>query len=119
MIDPFVGSLEDSHILELADRITDEHELMQLGVKVLKLPEYKIRQASSNNNSIHSAAHDVLSIWFKQQTNRHKAYTSLITSLRRCQMNQLAAQLEKWVMGTDQSSQPSSEGKQMRVLSLL
>ena len=42
MIYPFVGSLEDSHILKLADRITDEHELMQLGVKGLKLPEYKI-----------------------------------------------------------------------------
>ena len=67
--------LTDSSVLELSERITSEEELMNLGVKGLRLPQHKILQAITNNKRIQSAAHDVLSTWFKQQTDRHEAYT--------------------------------------------
>ena len=48
--------------------MTCEEEMMTLGVKGLKLPEYKILQTITNNKRIQSVAHAVLPTWLKQQT---------------------------------------------------
>ena len=49
-------SLEDVHVLELSKRITTGDELKHLGVKVLKLPEIKIKAALyDHSNSIQAA----------------------------------------------------------------
>ena len=104
--------MEDSHILDLSKRITNEQELMELGVKALKIPDFIIKSALYNNRtSIQSASHDVLSTWRKQQSDKYTAYTTLHTALRDCDLNFLAAGLEQWAMGTEQASQISPERK--------
>ena len=82
---------------------------MQLGVKVLELPDFVVKSAVYNCKRIQSAAHEVLSTWLKQQTNRHEAYTNLITSLQESEMNQLAAQLQTWAEGVKSNITSLSE----------
>ena len=56
-----VDTLEDSHVLNLSQRITSEQELRDLGTKALKVPEHIINTALYNHRtSINDAAHDVL-----------------------------------------------------------
>ena len=92
--------MTDEHVLELSKRITGEEELMDLGIKVLRLPEFVIKTALYNKKEIQPASHDVLSNWLKQQNNRREACTDLHTGLRKCGMNQLASLLKQWVEGT-------------------
>ena len=85
---------------------------MELGVKVLKLPEFKIKSALYDNKRIQSAAHELLSAWLKQQSDRQMAYTALQTALRKCDdFRSMAAELEQWDMGTVNESHISPERK--------
>ena len=60
---------------------------MKLGVKVLKLPDYKIKSALYNHSdSINSAAYEVLSKWRVQYENRYEAYNILMSSLEQHNM---------------------------------
>ena len=69
---------------------------MDLGVDVLQIPENRIKAAITNHsNSIHDAAQDVLSEWRQQYERQQEAYNTLYVGLRRCRMNQWAAQLVK------------------------
>ena len=70
----FSGSLTDKHVLELSKRITRESELMDLGIKVLELPDYVTKTALFNKKEIQDATYDVLSTWLKEQKNRQEAY---------------------------------------------
>ena len=93
-------SLLDEHILELSRRITSGLELEDLGVKVLHLPEYKIKAAMyDNNDSIQSAAHELLSTWMQRQTNGQQAYINLYSALKKGQMEQLAGLVKRMVEG--------------------
>ena len=95
------GSLTDAHVLELSKRITSEEELMDLGIKVLGLPEFVIKTALfDNREKLQAATHELLSRWLKQQNNRLEAYMNLQVGLRKCRMNQLAMELKQWVEGT-------------------
>ena len=106
-----LASLGDEHVLELSKRITSGEELMDLGINGLGVPEFKIKAVMyDHSDSIHAATHELLSTWLKQQTDRQEAYMNLCASLRRCQMNQLAIQLTKWVAGTDAASQITNRG---------
>ena len=70
----FSDSIQDEHILELSKRIPTGNELMDLGIKVLHLPECKINAALyDHNNSIQAATHELLSTWLKNQTNRPRS----------------------------------------------
>ena len=71
------GTLEDAHILELSEKITCDTDLMELGVKVLKLPECKIESAIFDKKEIQPAAHKVLRSWLRKQSDRHEAYNTL------------------------------------------
>ena len=93
-------SLTDVHILDLSERVTSRRELMNLGIKVLRQRDFKIKSAITNAREIQDAAYDVLSAWFLQQNNRGEAYTSLYTGLRENRMNQLAGELKQWVQKT-------------------
>ena len=105
-----VDTLEDSHILNLSQRITSEQELRDLGTKVLKVPEHIIDTALYNHRtSINDAAHDVLCTWLKDQPAKLEAYMNLQAGLKRAHMNQLATQLRMWVQGTEDVSQISDE----------
>ena len=61
-----LGSLEDVHILELSKRITNEPDLMELGVKILQLPDFIVKTALYNKKEIQSATHEIISDWSKQ-----------------------------------------------------
>ena len=83
---------------------------MELGVKVLKLPEDTIKAAMfDHRDSIQAATHKVLSKWRKEQSSGHEAYMNLLEGLKRAQMNQLAAHLRMWVGGLEDASQISDE----------
>ena len=106
-----LASLGDEHVLELSKRITSGEELVELGINGLGIPEFKIKAVMyDHSDSIQAATHDLLSTWLKQQTDTQEAYMNLCASLRRCQMNQLAIQLTKWVEGTDVAPQITNRG---------
>ena len=76
--------------------VTDPVKLKDLGFNVLMVKDDKIQAALHNhNNSIHDAAHDILSEWRDQYYTREEAYNSLYRGLRRCGMNHWAAQLRQ------------------------
>ena len=92
----FAGCLTDQILWKMSKLVTSHGELTDLGVDVLQIPQNRIRTALTNHsNSIHDAAHDVLSEWRLQYEKEHEAYNTLYMGLRRCRMNQWAAQLEK------------------------
>ena len=100
----FTGYLTDEHILELSKRITDGGELMDLGIKVLKLLESKLRAELFNQrNWIQGATHAVLSTWLKPKNTRQEAFRNLCAALTNAEMNHLAAELRIWVGGAVES----------------
>ena len=85
--------LTDADLVLLSERITDKNELLSLGEVVLKLPHYEVRSAITNNpGSIQASAHDVLSVWVRQQTNRKTAYNELYDALINSQISYLATE---------------------------
>ena len=97
-----LDSLEDTHLWELAQRITSEKELLDLGLNVLHLPEYKIKSSLHNKKDIELAAHEALSTWRKDQISSEEAYKNLHTALCDQGWRQLAGELKSWVEGIDQ-----------------
>ena len=94
------GTLTDTHILNLSERITSERKLMNLGIKVLGYQKYVIEGALANKKEIQMVAHDVLSQWLKKQKNRQEAYRNLYTALRKNNMKEMAILLTIWVEAT-------------------
>ena len=86
---------------ELAQRITSEKELLDLGLNILHLPEYKIKSSLHNNKDIELAAHEALSNWRKNQCSSEEAYKNLHTALCDHGWRQRAEELKCWVEGTD------------------
>ena len=110
-------SLQDEHVFELSRRITDGDELTQFGIKVLTFKEDIIKAAMyDHSNSIQAATRKLLYKWLKQQPTGQEAYINLQMGLKRAQMNQLAAQLRKWVEGIDDPLQISGERKLLQLL---
>ena len=101
--------MDDSHLWELAQRITTRQELLDLGLTVLGLPHHQVNSALTNNRDVDLAAHHILQIWCKQYTSSLEAYTALYTSLKQCGKSQLAAQLQDLVSpgATPASSNPT------------
>ena len=89
--------LQDSHILELSKRITNEEELLGIGINVLGLPDFKIKSAVYDHRKIQPASYEVLSTWAKQQVNRVEERTSLVASLERRKMFHLVSVLKPTV----------------------
>ena len=106
------GSLEDVHILDLSKRITTGDELKEFGIKVLKLPGFKIKSALyDHSNSIQAAAYDVISSWVQLQSSRQEAYTTLREGLKEAKMHQLATEVQQWIEGTvDKASVTLNKG---------
>ena len=90
------ASLTDEHIVNLSQRITCQAELVNLGVKVLKLPKFVIDTAVYNKKEIQDAAYEVLGTWLKKQNNREEAFSLLQTELQASEMNLLAAEMRQW-----------------------
>ena len=91
-------TLTDALIVELSERVSTEKELRKLGVQVLKLPDYPVKTALTNNpRCIQSAAYDVLNLWSKQYRRRQDAYADLKTSLGMSRMDGLIDAFTQWV----------------------
>ena len=86
---------------------------MDLGIKVLKLPDYKIQSTLFDlKDSIQAAAYDMIRFWSQQQPNRQEAYNALHKGLKKAQMFQLTSELQLWVAGTEEGrTETLQEGK--------
>ena len=73
--------MEDAHLLEVAQRITNENELQHLGLNILKVSANEIDSALTNERDIRDAALEVLKTWYKNQESTEKAYRSLYREL--------------------------------------
>ena len=74
---------------------------MDLGIKVLGLPDFLIKTALyDNRGKIQPATHGILSRWLKNQNSPREAYKNLHAGLGKSGMNQLAAELKQWVERT-------------------
>ena len=96
--------MEDAHLLEVAQRITNQQKLQHLGLKILKIPEYNVDSALYNEREIHDAVHKVLKVWYQSQNNRQEAYRNLYTTLYSNGWKLLAGELKHWVEGTTEPS---------------
>ena len=104
--------LEDYHILELSTRITNQQELMNLGINGLKLPRHTIQSALYNHKGcIQDAANDVLSTWAQRYETPSEAYVNILAGLAKCKMNHLASQLREWSVGVASTWPISNERK--------
>ena len=97
--------------MELSKRITNDDELMELGIKVLNFPKDTIKQTRHDHrDSIQAATHELLSKWLKKQPTRQEAYMNLQAGLKRAQMHHLTVEGAE---GTPEGSQVTDEGKQI------
>ena len=97
---PLTGTLQDIHIQQLSEKITDLGDLGTLGYRGLKLQAKHIEPAIANHpNDIQSAAHKVLRTWFQQRTGE-EALGFLQEALQECEMKGLSFELRKWVEGS-------------------
>lgn len=101
----FLGLL-DKHLFDLSEWISEETELVELGLR-LEVPRRKINSCVNNNsNDIQLATENVLQYWLKGQENRCEAYENLQMALRECKRNDMADELRKWV--EERSTEPGS-----------
>ena len=84
----FSGASSDRYLWKLAKEITSEQDFRDLGLNVLKLPGNTVNLALANKRDIDLAAHQILEIWFKQYESREEACENLVSSLKKCGMNQ-------------------------------
>ena len=89
----FLGSLQSGNLWKLAQRITNEEELRELG-SALKIHDYKLDTAIANATNIQLAAYRILQTWSKGFESSKEAQTTLLKSLKQCGMNKLAALLK-------------------------
>ena len=93
-------ALQDGHIWNLAQRFTDESEIWNLGLQVLKLREHQVASIwNKHKPAANLAARELLQKWSLQFETRTEAYMSLYDALTKNDMNQLAAHLRKRVEG--------------------
>ena len=80
------GKLEDQHLRNLSDRITDQRSLRVLG-GALKLPPHKISSSIENNRARYTeAAYELLRIWFIDKENPFVAWEELSKALEKAEM---------------------------------
>ena len=97
--------MEDTQLWELAERITSEQELRDLGLNVLRLPGYKVDSALYNKKDIELAAHETLKTWMKNQETPKVVYQNLHRGLSNHGRRQLANELLPQISDKPSSSQ--------------
>ena len=108
----FEGTLEDGHLVLLSQKITSGEQLRLLGINTLGLKSAVVETALyDHRTSIQEATYKVVSTWRNQQENSSEAFSKLITSLQRCQMNQLANELVHYETNLPETSLGSTSGR--------
>ena len=100
--------LTDAHLWELAQRITSEQELRDLGLKVLRLPGYKVDLVLHNKKDIELAAHEALKTWRKKHETPHEAFQNLYKGLCNLEWRWLAGELKNWVEDSTSPEPPAT-----------
>ncbi len=73
-------------------------ELRELGLKVLKIPDFEISAAITDNPmAIQEAAYSIVSTWRRRQGTGQEAYIALLAGLQETEWHQLTAELQTWV----------------------
>ena len=91
---PCFGTLEDEDILGIGHKITDYGILRQLAYAGLKLKHHEVEPTVTNKqNDIQSAAHELLSKWWRKQNSREEAFSNLHAALEECQLQMLVDEL--------------------------
>ena len=80
-------------------RITSSHLLLDLALKILKLPSKTVDSALDNEREIQVAAQIVLQTWYHNQKSKQEAYTKLYTALYSSGWRLLAGELKQLVEG--------------------
>ena len=81
------------HLWELAKRITNHAELLDLGLKALKIPCYILDATLTDTKDIQQTAYKILQTWSQQFETSREAHSVLLKSLKQCGMNKLASLL--------------------------
>ena len=95
--------MEDAHLFEVAQRITDKKELLHLGLNILKVPANKVDSALHNEREIQDAALEVLKTWYKNQESTENAYKNLYRELVNNGRQLWAHELKQSVTRTEDS----------------
>ena len=103
--------MEDAHLLEVAQRITDKKELQHLGLKILKVPTNRIDSALYNERDIQDAALQVLKSWYVDQQSRDEAYRKLYRELVNNGRQLWANELKQSVTGKTDPEPPCGNRK--------
>ena len=92
------------HLWELAQTITNEQHLRDLGLKVLKVPANRIDSALTNKRDIRDAALEVLKTWYHDQESIQEAYRNLYRELKNNGRQLWANELKQSVEGTKETA---------------
>ena len=93
-------------------------DLRTLGLKVLKLEDFTVEAAVTDNRRIQEAAFDVLNTWRRGQGTGQEAYRALRASLLEVGWKQLATELQQWVEKTTPISGPTPSRKSQLLIVL-
>ncbi len=74
-------------------------ELLELGLQVLKIPDYTVDASHTDNTMIQTAAYRVIRAWRDQQRTGQEAYRMLYAGLQEDKWLKLASDLQMWVEG--------------------
>ena len=108
-VENILDSLTDTHLWELAQRITSEQELRDLGLKVLHLPGDKVDLVLHNKKDIELAAHEALKTWRKRWETPQEAYQNLYKGLWNLEWRWLAVELKNWVEDLTSPEPPAAD----------
>ncbi len=95
---PHVSGLTDILMLEVSKYIPDYNELLDLGVRVLGMPNHQVKLAQAEFENSNVAGYELLQTWAKQQGSPQEAFRLLITRLKETNWNQLSHVLEQGAM---------------------
>ena len=87
--------LTDEHLLNLAERITNENIRRKLGI-ALGIPNHQIQSIKSDNKQdITSAAYDMLQTWFLNMEDEYIAWEELFKALKKAELKMLIKKVLK------------------------
>ena len=113
---PAQKMLQDEHLLNIAQKVTDYGILRKLAYRGLKLEDHEIQLSiTGKQNDVQMAAHELLRIWLKMQNNKEEAFTNLHAALQECQLEMLADELVKDSEKGNNAQQPNEILKDVHV----
>ncbi len=108
-------NLTDLDIIELSKRITTQHKLREIAVR-LRVEPFHVQAAVNDNKKITEAAQHVLQEWRQTQSTAEEAYKNLEEALRACGQLQLLESLNRGTGTTLKQQRLSEEGESVPIV---